>query len=135
MKKLELEAEDDFDFGLIAISCHEKDYKICWAINKEFKFNLKRGKDICLKDRDEDMSYSFYLYDDELGHCTYHIIENRSGMGYLIPEQKQADYFMMIKGIFDEENEMIQRLKSIDMVLTAYVVDADTLKSKNNLLF
>ncbi|MCH7535490.1 MAG: IPExxxVDY family protein, partial [Bacteroidetes bacterium] len=79
-------------------------------------------------------SYSFYIYDDEVCHCTFHIIENRSGMGYLIPEQNQADYFLMIKGIFDEKNEMIQRLKKIDMVLTAYLVDVHSLKSKKNLL-
>ena len=134
MKKLVLEIEDDFDFCLIAISCHAKDYKLCWAINREFKFVLKREEDIFLKDRNEDISYSLYIYDDELKHCTFHVIENRSGLGYLIPEQKQADYFLMVKGIFDEEEEMIQRLKKIDMVLTAYAVDPNSLKSKNNLL-
>ncbi|NQY66898.1 MAG: IPExxxVDY family protein [Flavobacteriales bacterium] len=134
MKKLVLETEDDFDFALIAISCHAKDYKICWSINKEFKFNLKREEDILIKNRNEDISYSLYIYDDELRHCTVHLIENRSGLGYLIPEQKQADYFVLVKGYFDEVEEMIKRLKKIDVVLTAYSLDPTSLKSKNNLL-
>ncbi|NQY11775.1 MAG: IPExxxVDY family protein [Flavobacteriales bacterium] len=134
MKKLVLETEDDFDFELIAISCHAKDYKLCWSINKEFRFNLRREQDIFLKDRNEDISYSLYIYDDVDDHFTIDIIENRSGLGYLIPEQKQADYFMIVKGFFDESEEVIKKLKKIDIILTAYVVDPTTLKSKNNLL-
>ena len=41
---------------------------------------------------------------------------------------------MIVKGFFDESEEVIKKLKKIDIILTAYVVDPTTLKSKNNLL-
>ena len=58
-------------------------------------------------------------------------------MGYLIPEKAQADYLLMIK----DENypinitDVINNLKEITFVLTAFEIEVSTLKSKDNLIF
>jgi hypothetical protein len=66
----------------------------------------------------------------------YFIIANRSEKGMLIPEQKQMDYFFIIRGEIENEvvMEMIKKIKEIDLVQTAYRIDVASLKSKQNLI-
>ena len=55
---------------------------------------------------------------------------------YLLPEFKKADYFLKIE---DDEtstvSEIISILNTIDGISTAYTVDTNKIKSKNNLIF
>jgi hypothetical protein len=64
------------------------------------------------------------------------LLANRSGNGYLIPEQKQVDFFLEIIGDFNEEQqEYIKiQLKHINEVLMSFEIDPLSLKSRNNLL-
>ena len=42
----------------------------------------------------------------------------------------------MLRDSFDvDPDDLIQKLKKIDFILTAYSIDVDTLKSKENLIF
>jgi hypothetical protein len=44
MKHLLVE-EYEYDFSLLGICCHEKDYRLCWAVNSTLDLNLtKSGK-------------------------------------------------------------------------------------------
>ena len=38
--KYTLLEEYDYDFTLIGISCHAKDYRICWSINQRFGYDF-----------------------------------------------------------------------------------------------
>ena len=40
--KYHLEEEYEYDFELFGISTHEKDYRLCWAINNSLKISLER---------------------------------------------------------------------------------------------
>jgi hypothetical protein len=55
----------------------------------------------------------------------------------LIPEQKQADHFLMIKGIIHNDRKigLLKLIKATTNVLTAFELDPNKLKSKDNLLF
>ena len=41
--KHSLDDEVEYDLVLIGISCHEKDYRLCWGINSVVDFNLERA--------------------------------------------------------------------------------------------
>ena len=65
------------------------------------------------------------------------MIANRSEKGILIPEQKQMDYFLIIKEeeIKEEKvTEIIKKIKEMTLVQTAVRIEASTLKSKQNLI-
>lgn len=139
MKKHLLEIEYDFDFVLIGISSHEKDYRICWALNNKLDIELTKTDALEIKDKKQEEASSFSLFicerPDEF--MEYMIIANRSEKGLLIPEQKQMDYFFVIKGEIENEavQEMIHKIKEINFVLTAMRIDPSVLKSKQNLIF
>ncbi|CAN5470821.1 hypothetical protein BH10BAC1_BH10BAC1_03480 [soil metagenome] len=138
MGKYTLEIEYDYDFVLIGISSHEKDYRICWAINNQLGLNLTKTDALEIKDKKQEELSHFSLFSFELPDefMEYFIIANRSEKGLLIPEQKQVDYFFIIRGEIENEKvmEMIKLIKESNLVQTAFRVDVNALKSKQNLI-
>ena len=82
-------------------------------------------------------AYSLYFCEDEESNNCFHVISNKSSNETLITEQKQVDYFLRIKGNNNPgyPAEIIKKLKDIQIVLTAYEIDPNKLKSKYKFLF
>lgn len=138
MAKLTLDLEYDFDFVLIGVSCHAPDYRLSWALNKNFELDLERKDDIDLQlGKTEKGFFSFYGFNDEESHTTINLISNRCSGGYLIPEMKQMDYFLQYWGPYSDEeiSDFVSEIRNISLVLTAITVDPMDLKSRDNLLF
>jgi hypothetical protein len=136
MSKIILSIEEDYDFALLGISCHTKDYRLCWELNKVLNFDLVRAIDLEINKTTID-KYSFYEYIDEEHYLEYYLISNRSVTGYLIPEQKKVDFFFMIKGNISDYliDDILSKTNAISSVLTSFKIDPNQLKSKQNLLF
>lgn len=137
MSKFTLNIEEDYEFSLIGISCHAKDYKLCFEFNKLLEVDFIRKDDLDINSKKTQGNYSLYEYIDEDNFMDYYLISNRSNKGVLIPEHKAIDYFLLLKGANNENitARMIQKISTLQMVLTAYKIDVDTLKSKQNLIF
>ena len=127
MAKHVLKLEDDYDFILVGISCHLKDYRLGWALNKQLDIELiKREKDLEIFDRKEGKVERFAMseYIDEETETIYSLVANRCADGYLVPEHRQADYFLIIReGFHLDEEELASCIKGIDFVLTAFTVN------------
>lgn len=137
MTKYQLEVEYDYDFILVGISCHAKDYRVCWALNNALSLALeKEDEDLKLRLKKEESEHSVYSFYHEENYTEYTLVINRGTAGYLVPEQKQADYFLMIRNNFDHDmDELLGAIRKIDFVLTAFELDVEELKSKQNLVF
>jgi len=123
----------DSDYILIGISCHLKDYRIVFSMNKELHLDLKKLRDFKVykeKSKDE-LEYSFYYFKDSDRLTEYFFISNHHPEGKLIKEQKQTDYFMLIKGNIEEKevSEMTGQIKKMPRVLTAFKVDFSKIKN------
>jgi hypothetical protein len=133
-----LEIEYDYDFVLIGISSHEKDYRICWALNNKLSLNLVKTEPLEIKDKkqEEHSHFSLFCFEQPDEFMEYFIIANRSEKGLLIPEQKQVDYFFIIRGEVENETamEIVKQIKEINLVQTAFRIDVASLKSKQNLI-
>ena len=139
-------------FFLIALHSSLADYAMAYTVNKFLKSSLKRfSKDL---DVSEAASFPYFEWRDTMNDSYWTLITNNcqkekisnnidlfgdepSFITYhLIPEYKDVDYFLKID--HDDINEIkkiVKYLFAIPAVLTAYVVDTDKLKSKNNLIF
>ena len=137
--KYTLEEEYEYDFRLIGISCHEKDYRICWGLNNGLRLSLakeEKGIEVLIKKTNEFSKHALYSYFQEDTENEFTLLNNRSNAGYLVPEQAQADYLFMIKESYDVDIlALISKIKSIPFVLTAFEVKVGNLKSKENLIF
>ena len=163
MAKHTLDISYDYDFLLIGISSHEKDYRICWALNKKLGLDLVKTDSLEIKGKKQTTPsyFSFFVFDKEEDFLEYSVIanlsenkalaskdntifkgdklieDNKSENELLIPEQKQMNYFFVIRGEVDDvtADELIKKIKEIDVVQTAIRIDVKQLKSKQNLIY
>lgn len=136
MAKFTLDFEDDFDFKLIGIFSHVKDYRLCWEINQVLSFDLQKSENLTITFKGKNQAYSLFEYISEEDMLDYYLIANRSEFGTLVPEEK-CDYFLIIKGIIKDPDVelLIQRINELKLVLATANIEVDQLKSKENLIF
>ena len=96
-----LEEDYEFDFNLLGICCHEKDYRLCWAVNSTLNLNLsKASEDIELifnKESKPDANFSIYSYHNKFNSEEYYLISNKCQRTWLVPEKSHFDFFLMVK--------------------------------------
>jgi len=139
LNKKFLKFEIDLDFVLIAVTTSLKDYRICYLINKCLSFNFVK-----INDLEVDFHpgagpsyFSLYTYNWEASETDFFFIANKGTDGYLIPEMKKADYFLMIKNYIDDKDleNIISSLNRIPEIVAAVKIDPKKIKSRENLLF
>ena len=139
LNKKFLKFEIDLDFVLIAVTTSLKDYRICYLINKYLNFNFTRVEDLKL-----DMGtfaapalFSLFHYSWEATETDFYFIGNKGSESYLVPEMREADYFIMIKNYIDDDDldSMISALNKVPEIVAAVKIDPKKIKSRENLLF
>ncbi|MGX1927894.1 IPExxxVDY family protein [Flagellimonas sp. 2504JD4-2] len=142
----------DDNFQLIAIHCGLEDYAMGYAINSICGLHLKRMKsDLELN---QNLSFSIFEWEDGLSDNYWTLIANKctimevmpsTGLfenntsirtDYLIREKREVDYFLKVDAGCELSIETyVKAINKIPSVITAYCVNAQTLKSKRNLIF
>ena len=137
MSKVLLRLEDDYDFTLIGISSHIKDYRLCFELNRLLNIDLVRAEDYKISTKNGTTTCSFYEFIDEENYLEYYLITNLGDNGYLIKEQNTVDFFLLIKGNTSDNltANIILKINTLSLVLTSFNFDPSQLKSKKNLLF
>lgn len=139
MNKQTLKFELEYDFVLIAITTPLKDYRLCYTINKQLLIQFYRTDELKLQFGlgDAPVYFSRFHYKAEQGETEFFLLANKGTEGYLIPEMKKADYFILVHNYIDQEDleHLISGLNQIPEVLAAIEVDPRKLKSKENLIF
>lgn len=132
MAKHTLDVEFEYDFDLIGISCHLSDYRMCWLLNKMMELSLHRV------DHDESSYHEgFVVFSDT---CTesrtdIHLMVNQGRESWLIPEKKQANYLLILNNNARwNVADLVNDLRNLPGVLTAFVLDPEGLKSRDNLI-
>ncbi|MEO7211890.1 IPExxxVDY family protein [Mucilaginibacter sp.] len=139
LNRKNLKFEIDFDFILIALTTSLKDYRICYLINKSLNFNFAREEDLRLDIGPDgsEVLFSIYQYSWETTETDFIFIGNKGSDGYLVPEMREADYFILIKNYIDENDleHLISALNKIPEVVAAVKIEPKKIKSRENLLF
>jgi hypothetical protein len=138
-KIIKLENIPTSPFHLIGISSHENDYRLSWALNQQAGTNFKRTVNYIIFNKKENTEQEFNQYEcfDASGFPGMYLISNSSPTGYLLPELKNIDFFIVLLGKTNSlvQGEVLQKLKKVDIVSLAMLIDTEGLKSKNKLVF
>jgi hypothetical protein len=146
MAKKKLLVENDYDFFLYGISCPEKSYRLCFALNTKLKAAFSKSKDMEVpaygtsrkeKNQPAQIKFSVFSFFNEEMFTDYRLIINKTDNKYLVPEFKQADYLLMVQGgmPFSEKSLILKKVKEIAFVQTAFEIDPKKIKSKENFIF
>ena len=158
--KLDFDEFDEIDYHLVAIHTSLEDYRLAYFINKKLPINLCLNKDeIHINIKEGETKFSRFNYYDKEKRITWNLIQNKneviqqknekgqnlffdinmevSTKVYLLPEFKKVDYFLKIENIEDSMNlSKIQLLlNTIENISTAYTIETNKIKTKNNLIF
>lgn len=158
--KLDFDEFDEIDYHLVAIHTSLEDYRLAYFINKKLPINLYLNKDeININIKEGESKFSRFNYYDKDKRITWNLIQNKneviqhknensnnlfsninmevSTKVYLLPEFKKVDYFLKIENMEDSMNlSKIQfLLNTIENISTAYTIETNTIKTKNNLIF
>ena len=148
---------DDIDenFHLIGIHSPTEDYRIAFLLNQNFKMKFQKSENHLDFDK-SDAVFPVFEFKDETSFVNYYLINNKhvsiktetqdsmdlfsggnySSTTYLIPEKKKVDYFIKIEGCESSFiRSFISKMNEMKQIVTSYEIDANTLKSKNNLIF
>ncbi len=132
---MQLHVEYDFDFQLIAISCFEKDFRLCWNINHALGLELSREEDFILPQKEGNSVHSIFRCSSENDLTLFSLVKNRSEFGVILPEYAQVDYLLKIEDYPYDDYQFANEIRKIDVVNTAFMIEASKLKSKDNLIF
>lgn len=121
-----LNVEPENDFYLIGIASHENDYRLSWALNQSLKFDLVKENNLTIHHPKHkmDIEYSMYSFEDDNEYLSYSLISNKSEQGFLLPNTKNIDFIMKVSGSVDVNliGEIVDKLKKVDIVITAFVL-------------
>ena len=128
-----LECDEEFDFAVLGINSHIKAYKLCWNINSSMQLNFEKIKDHNIK---KDLWFSRYTYISDDG-VEYDLLANRSKKGYLVPNQKSINYFLVVKNDYwnQDKLEFMIKLRDIPDILLAFEMDTANLKHIDRFIF
>lgn len=144
-------------YTLIAIHCTVEDYRLAYLLNNHLGIHLTR-KSADLDFNKGKSTFSIFEWEDNKQQTVWNLVVNVCKKeteqpvnsnslfsteskivqkSYLVPEYKQVNYFLKIDNEFStkREKQIINNILKISQVSTAYLIDANQLKSKNNLIF
>jgi hypothetical protein len=154
--------DEDFEepYTLIAIHCSEEAYKLAYLMNQHLNLRLKRKQtDLDFSTAGLLITFPLYDFNDEHKYTHFYLIANKcksvdavlqssgglfaemvsekSTVHYLLPELKKVDYFLKIYSDFGTIplRKFLSEINEIKQIVSAYAVEIDTIKSKNNLIF
>jgi hypothetical protein len=150
---------DDFDepeYVLIAIHTPLEDYRLAFTLNRALQLQLAANPSgVSVKTKDGEAFFSRFSYQNPDG-IVWELLQNKTELrresaepqdlfgetkasvvsrSYLLPEFKKVDYFLKIDT--DGESEtgaMTAILNELESISTAYPVDDQLVKSRNNLI-
>ena len=156
MKTTRLIVEHAYDFEVLGLISSAKEYKLVWSINKILNINMIKQKDISFDFLTRgQIKFSNYLFETE--HSSLVLLKNKSCSNlpvlpllggdreievknpWLLPEAKQYDYIIRLKGILQEylgsSDRILNAIRTLPIVQYSSKLNVESLRSKENLIF
>jgi hypothetical protein len=139
LTRRKLKIDPEFNFILIGVATPLQDYRMAWFVNNVLYKTLAKIDDLVITDPVNKIqtAYARFDFDEELTKSKFHLLQNKNGPNWLIPELKELDYLLIIRGEYyrPRKNDILKKLRAIEQIQAVVIIEPDTLKSKNNLIF
>lgn len=111
---------------LIGVVSHENDYRLSWTLNQKLAHKFVRIDDMQVYNAKYDLNvaYSRYFLESKPELDCY-LISNKSENGFLISKYKNVDFVLRIslgEGM-ESVNSILEDIKGVDVVITAFVLE------------
>ena len=121
------------DLAIIGINSQLKDYRLAFFLNKDTDLSLNRLNDLPVFAEKENLlpEYPLFYCHQSRQRIHFYLLGNNHITSKIIPVYKQADFLLMVRGQFEQENivSLTQNIRKINGV--QLVFNIDLLKVKN----
>ncbi|GAB4383953.1 MAG: hypothetical protein Kow0075_16040 [Salibacteraceae bacterium] len=138
MSKQKLILDDDgYNYFVLAISCHLKDFRVAWFINRQCKLNLSRCEMELKLKSGESLSVPFFLHTDSDARLRYVLLPNHTEDFTLVRDLKSFDYFMIVEGYLPlfNQNDFIAKLRQTEAIQHIELVSSKHIEPYQYLIF
>lgn len=156
--KLFLSDFDAIDYDLIAIHTSIENYRVAYFLNQKLPILLNKDSNLVdIKTPNGSAFFAKFTHFVEETEEEWTLIENKDEFTdletstkkdlfsheqpkiatnlYFLPEMKKVDFFLKIENTILNLTEIVSQINAIPQISTAYTVDVEKIKSKNNLIF
>ncbi len=137
VKKTKLRVEHTPSFKVIALFSQQKDYRLCWLLNRHLLFDLKRLSPFAYPPykKVETSRFSVYHYEDAINRLHYFLLANKCPEGVLFELPKNMDYLLLIKnpGAGFNQNDFISKVRKTEQLQGVFPLD-DGLGKRSDLI-
>lgn len=142
MPSLTLDFEYDIDYQLIGVISNVKEFKLAWLVGKVLELDFEKKDDLSFQlPGKKELLISNFVSESE--YFTFRFLKNKAydtnGLPkpYLLPEVKNYDYLIQLEGEYSRLSfdEIKMALREDAIVQYADIIDVDSLKSKENLIY
>ena len=138
-KKHTLQSEITLNYKIIGISSPQKDYRMCWLLNRQLGIELKRVADFCFTPAgsDQDKCFSVYYYGKPFMRLHIYVLANRNDEFLVFSQPRGIDYLMIFRQPSAQLNldEMVKSIREIPQVHTAFLLPEQPDKKASAFLF
>lgn len=136
MSKDSLTYQINFNFKVIAISTHLKDYRVSFYLNELLNLKLKKIDNLVVDNKLESSTQTFELqhYTSEEDELEYFLIHNRNNGLNFLPSLSQFDFLLLLKteNEINNQDQITDILKSSPHFQIVYKVEK--LPKKENII-
>lgn len=137
MAKNKISYQYVFNYKVIAISTHLKDYRVSFYLNSLLNLKLKKVDDLIVDNKSEANAQSFeqQTYIDKDTETSYYLIHNKGTGVFFLPTLKKFDFLFILKTENEIENqeETLNILKNSSHFQMVYKV-ASLSKKENKII-
>lgn len=134
MSKDKLTYQFSFNYKIVAISTHLKDYRVSFYLNKLLDLKLKKIPNLVVDNKAEESAQTFELqhYTIEEETTEYFLIHNKNMGLCFLPSLKHFDFLLLIKAEneINNQDQIIEKLKISTHFQVVYKVE--NLSKKEN---
>jgi hypothetical protein len=134
-------AVDDFfqNTRLIGITSGQKEYQLCWEINRLTGYGFKMNNDleVVLMKKEKNCFFSVYAFEEPARYTSHYLYHNHYKGEYLLQELKNIDFIWLIRGTYYSDEEikwLAEGIKSISNVQMVSILKTEGLKNRENLI-
>lgn len=139
VKKIVLNLDYAHPFKAIGIFSPQKDYRMCWLLNRHLEINLRRIRDFSIApgQAQESMAFPVYRYEVERLLVDYSLLANRASGVVLFPEPRNMDFLLLLRNPSDQLDieKLLVGIRKIPYVQAAFPVGGKLGKQENTFYF
>lgn len=128
------------EIKVVGVFCPEKDYRLCWLINNQLRYDFKKTLDFIYPttQNPEGASFSVYTFERPTLQQSYFLVNNRSHDNQTLFSKPQGlDFLLLINADDSRYNytQLLKSLRSLSQINAAYMLDDALGKLKESFLY